>query len=259
MSHLELPFKCTICTIFLKTNDELEKHKKDKHSGDYICSYCGVKYHFKHSLTEHIQIKHEGTIKMFECPVCGIKMCRKNRMDDHMNVHNNVNPYSCHVCGKSYKNKCACKKHARVCGTDARHVCKTCGQVYKSALGVKEHTRRCHDETNCFVFYCVCGSNFKTRSSRCRHRVLCDHFQMQKANEQKGKKDVFKNVSVTNVRVNASVNQSDGESHNDETEYNVTQLGDETGNNKTENNDVNQLGELYHIEQENDSFRQLDN
>lgn len=183
LSHLDLPYRCTRCTIFFRSEAELETHRQEKHIGEFVCSYCGMAYRFKNSLTEHIHMRHEGRTKMYECTVCGVKMCRKSHLDDHMNVHNNINPYSCDNCSKSYKNKSAYKRHLKDCGSGNKYVCDECGQLYKSAAGLLDHSKRCHDKTNSYLFYCVCESGFKTRAARCRHRLHCEKYQNQKDNK----------------------------------------------------------------------------
>ncbi|XP_060596131.1 zinc finger protein 2-like isoform X1 [Ruditapes philippinarum] len=204
LMHLGLPFRCTRCSSYYKSQDELEKHRLEKHVGEFICKYCGLKYRFKNSLTEHIQTRHEGTAKMYECSVCGVKMCRKSHMDDHMNIHNNVNPYNCQNCSKSYKNKSAFKRHMKDCGSGIKHVCNACGQIYKSSVGLQDHIRRCHDETNSYMFSCVCKASFKTRSARCRHRIHCESYKSEKNGTQSP--DVVQQ-NITILRVTSSSNE----------------------------------------------------
>ncbi|KAL4221353.1 hypothetical protein ACF0H5_019613 [Mactra antiquata] len=174
LAHLNLPFKCGRCTLYFNTAVELERHKEEKHMGEFVCTYCGVKYRHKNSLNEHVQKQHEGTAKVFECEVCGVQMCRLRHLEDHMNIHRNVNPYTCSKCGKGYKNKCAYKRHNKTCGSKVKHACDQCGQLYSTVLGLRDHIKRCHEERH--DFKCICGVDFKTRSARCRHRLKCDTY-----------------------------------------------------------------------------------
>lgn len=199
LSHLDLPYRCTRCTLFFTSEAALEKHRQEKHIGEFVCRYCGMEYRFKNSLAEHIQTRHLGTAKMYECPVCGVKMCRKSHMDDHMNVHNNVNPYSCEICGKSYKNKSAYKRHLKDCGSGNKYICDECGQIYKSATGLQDHSKRCHDKTFSYLCYCVCRRSFKTRASRCRHRLQCDIYK-----KEKGSKSNSFEQNITILRVTST-------------------------------------------------------
>ncbi|XP_053407043.1 zinc finger protein 37-like isoform X2 [Mercenaria mercenaria] len=209
-SHLDLPYRCTRCSGYFKSQDELERHREEKHVGEFICSYCGVKYRFKNSLTEHIQTRHEGTAKMYQCTVCGVKMCRKSHMDDHMNIHNNVNPYSCKSCSKSYKNKSAYKRHMKDCGSGIKYVCSECGQIYKSSTGLQDHLKRCHDDTNSHMFPCVCGGSFRTRSARCRHRIHCEKYQ-----REKGSNPDLVQQNITILRVTSTPNEEAIKEDND--------------------------------------------
>lgn len=194
LGHLNLPHKCGRCTIYFNTAAELEAHKVSKHMGEYICSYCGMKYRHRNSLNEHIQKQHEGTAKVFECEICGVRMCRQRHLDDHMNTHKNLNPYTCSKCGKSYKNKCAYKRHSKNCGSSVKHACEQCGQLYTTTLGLRDHIKRCHEGR--YDFRCVCGVDFKTRSARCRHRQYCEAFQLTKNSINNRNGSVNKNNGV---------------------------------------------------------------
>lgn len=87
-----------------------------------------------------------------QCPECS-KMIEKNRMEGHMNKHNNIRPYTCNEdgCGKSFYCKLLLRLHRKSIHTGQNITCQVCLKTFPSERSLYSHNLRHKNENryNC--------------------------------------------------------------------------------------------------------------
>ena len=162
--------------------DESFHEQVSPNKGNFVCDSCGNQYKTKSGLQKHLNMKHNTlTPKPLECKTCKLKFTTKGHLEGHVNTHYNLKPYACTICNKRYNYRSALLRHST---TDhdshdkekpakPKHTCMICGRVYNRKDLLSDHMRGKH--TNEFKYTCnLCGSSFRWRGSRNRHRH-CKH------------------------------------------------------------------------------------
>lgn len=177
LTHMDIPYKCGHCSLFFHQKKLLDEHMEERHNSKvYVCNSCGTKYRSANALKEHIQIKHTSCGLAYNCELCGKQFNRQGHYEDHMNVHKKVNPWACKLCNRTYKNRSALNRHMSECGKNVTNTCEHCGQIYKTRHSLHEHSRREHANVS---YLCKCGNTFKSRTTRMRHRRVCEVYQKE--------------------------------------------------------------------------------
>lgn len=78
---------------------------------------------------------------LMQCDLC-LKMIEKNRMDGHINKHNNIRPYKCTECNKSFYCKQLRRLHLTSIHTNVRIKCETCDKSFPSQRALYAHSLR---------------------------------------------------------------------------------------------------------------------
>jgi len=88
--HSELRFKCDEfnCSYVAKTITLLKDHQ-GTHDKFFRCDICAKTFAKKQQLTEHIEIKHEGSDR-FKCHICNKRLTTKQSLHKHLQTHEEV-------------------------------------------------------------------------------------------------------------------------------------------------------------------------
>jgi hypothetical protein len=78
---------------------------------------------------------------LVQCELCQ-KMIEKNRMEGHINKHNNIRPYSCVECQKKFYCKQLLRLHRTSIHTNMRIKCETCEKSFPSQRALYAHSLR---------------------------------------------------------------------------------------------------------------------
>jgi len=110
----EKKFQCKICQKYLKTNENLNFHKKS-HNKALKCSICPKMFQTRYYLNDHIKQGHEN-LRGFECEICSKKLNRKTNLKNHQKAHdkNHPKPYKCQRCDFSFHFIAQYKKHQQL-------------------------------------------------------------------------------------------------------------------------------------------------
>jgi transcription elongation factor Elf1 len=60
--HDGTKFFCPSCTQYLDSEETLNKHKIDKHSYNYLCTFCGKTFNKRQNMNEHIKAHEINTV-----------------------------------------------------------------------------------------------------------------------------------------------------------------------------------------------------
>ena len=167
-----------------KTVDTIWYHYQKKHLRDDIekpfkCDKCDQAFLLQSLLTNHINTKHlqdKWKIEHF-CDICGkVLYGGKNRLKQHMVVHQKEKDYKCHECGVEFRQPQSLHRHLQHQHNPSYkiklHVCETCGKGYKTRSALKEHVQT-HSGKPAFLCR-ICGKGLKNDSCYRRHMV-CVH------------------------------------------------------------------------------------
>lgn len=103
------------------------------------------------------------------CNICS-KMIEKNRMEGHMNKHNNVRPYSCSECKKSFACRQLLRLHRTSIHTNIKVKCETCDKFFPSSRALYAHNLR-HKNQDRYVCD-LCDKKFNNSNSLKRHLAI---------------------------------------------------------------------------------------
>jgi hypothetical protein len=104
-----------------------------------------------------------------KCLICG-KMIEKNRMEGHINKHNNLRPYSCTECNKEFYCKQLLRLHKTSIHTNIKVKCEICDKLFPSARALYSHNLR-HKNENRYVCS-LCDKKFNNSNSLKRHMAI---------------------------------------------------------------------------------------
>ena len=107
------------CDYVTRTKIELENHVRQYHLNlpiekNHICNHCGKAYNLLYQLKQHIKAVHLE-IRPFVCPECGRTFARKDKLQDHIDLHKGLFKYKCPFCQKGLNNSGALCNHKRIC------------------------------------------------------------------------------------------------------------------------------------------------
>lgn len=89
-----------------------------------------------------------------KCAKCS-KMVEKNRMEGHLNKHNDVRPYFCNNegCGKTFYCKLLLRLHQKSMHTGRSIVCEVCNKTFPSERSLYSHSMRHKNRVNDFLYF----------------------------------------------------------------------------------------------------------
>ena len=105
-------FRCSQCRYRTDRKNNLKRHVVTMHQKPArMLECCGVMFHSKASLRDHVTLFHRGG---YRCQVCGRNFCRKALLRRHLTVHSGQKDFSCHLCGYATSHKSNLERHQRV-------------------------------------------------------------------------------------------------------------------------------------------------
>ncbi|XP_058455173.1 zinc finger protein 836-like [Malaya genurostris] len=107
---------------------------------------------------------------LLKCDKCG-KLVERNRMEGHVNRHEDIRPYTCNVseCGTKFHCKIALRLHTQGRHSSNRLPCDICGKIYSSTKTLYHHKKETHSEKQ---FKCdLCDLAFVSNARLNRHRM----------------------------------------------------------------------------------------
>ena len=120
---------CCDCNSVLKTQPDLEEHRRTIHEGVvYPCYICEYQAENKRKLLSHAQEVHGST--KYSCDECEYKTSRRHNIYNHKKtVHKGIR-YSCSQCDIVYKAKQGLEQHQQIVHEGVVYQCKKC--LYRS-------------------------------------------------------------------------------------------------------------------------------
>jgi hypothetical protein len=106
-----------------------------------------------------------------KCTICS-KMIEKNRMDGHINKHNNLRPYECKEkgCNKTFYCRQLLRLHTTSIHTNNQVACEICEKIFPSARALYSHMLRHKNEGR---YSCeLCAKTFNSSNSLKRHKAI---------------------------------------------------------------------------------------
>lgn len=80
-----------------------------------------------------------------ECNIC-MKMIEKNRMEGHLNKHQDIRPYTCPECQKSFYCRQLLRIHRKSIHTNMQITCDVCKKIFPSTRALYAHNLRHRNE-----------------------------------------------------------------------------------------------------------------
>ncbi|CAG2217681.1 KRAB [Mytilus edulis] len=178
--------RCNLCVYGTKRKFDLKRHKNRVHENQkqdsvpddsktyrYLCHVCGLMFQSRSGLSIHIKDKHT-LIFRYKCSTCGDGFNRLWDFRGHVNLHNNIRTEKCPLCSKQFAYKNSLNVHIKANHSKEKEVpsylCSTCGCGYKSLDALREHRKVVHEGR---LLSCICGKQFKWRSSQKYHLSVC--------------------------------------------------------------------------------------
>ncbi|KAG5680174.1 hypothetical protein PVAND_009699 [Polypedilum vanderplanki] len=183
-------FKTKLGLMDDKKDDEDEVFKS-KITG-INCPFCNKYLTSRHSLKDHIRVKHEFTnanekhmkathfkIKEndkkennYPCSICGKLLKSKGNLSTHEKTHRVLSPseyYYCDLCGNKFKGKGEMTFHIKKRHLyKIRYPCEKCGKSWRTGHQLRKHIKIFHD--NIREFKCEwCGKDFGDKNILAAH------------------------------------------------------------------------------------------
>uniref|UniRef100_A0A2P2I7S5 Zinc finger protein 260-like n=1 Tax=Hirondellea gigas TaxID=1518452 RepID=A0A2P2I7S5_9CRUS len=167
-SNTVLWFECHFCKRKSATEERLERHIAEKHSGNqtekhaesverpntepFKCSICSFSCSTNADLMRHSK-KHKG-IKPYSCKICNRTFSQKGNLKPHMLRHSDESPYQCNICPKAFNHKSSYKKHMEEHTTPKNFPCRHCNkQSFATEQLRTQHEQNKHpkDDVDCII------------------------------------------------------------------------------------------------------------
>lgn len=168
---MEKRFGCAVCQRMYLTEEKLTAHVKRSHNVDmvpHICDYCGKEFRSISNLNKHRKDVHSGQERARkQCSVCGTWLS-EFYLRRHMRQHNNSKVETCTVCGKTLQNKNTLANHMRYVHGSRRHQCTLCDKSFTKPMSLREHMAV---HTGKDLYTCsYCPKTFKSDSNMYSHQ-----------------------------------------------------------------------------------------
>jgi len=140
--HTKLSVACTVCRRVYNSFHALKAHTKLIHlKTGYQCEICKRRLLSTDSLEAHLQ-RHEGSrnIDSYICTTCGETFLTKNKLNKHVIIHGEVNPYVCPVCQKAFEKRANQVQHILTHMNNV-YACDICGLRYSRRAALIWHRK----------------------------------------------------------------------------------------------------------------------
>jgi hypothetical protein len=116
------------------------------------------------------------------CYVCMKKFENKYRLEDHMNIHNQENPYFCKSCDKGYTTKYTYERHVLQNHEDntESYVCGECNESYTLETNLKRHINEKHTPNENHYRCGICKTSFNRKDNMLQHQRIQHNFDVKK-------------------------------------------------------------------------------
>ncbi|MBQ8366043.1 MAG: C2H2-type zinc finger protein [Bacteroidaceae bacterium] len=173
-------FKCDICSDIFGAQDELNKHKKEKHP-PYKCSVCGERFSSKAEKDEHIakgcpkttagsEEESHAIEDSFKCEKCELSFPSQEKLDMHMrDTHPIEEPpaetFDCDECSMKFIEESALNAHKKKVHPKFKCTVKGCTREFSSKAELMTHKKNDH-----VVYTCKrCGTWFNSEDELTGH------------------------------------------------------------------------------------------
>ena len=150
-------FKCNICSISFKMEDELLKHIGMNHGNErkrylFNCENCEFKADTENEIKKHLFQEHESESVRDQC------MHESNKQHQL--------EYNCNKCEYESQIENEFKKHVQQKHVDQKFSCNKCDKEYNTMAKLRRHDWRSHRQIECNI----CGKSIESRQEIKNHR-----------------------------------------------------------------------------------------
>ncbi|KAK3585375.1 hypothetical protein CHS0354_004655 [Potamilus streckersoni] len=169
MTHLnihtkEQVFRCDDCGQSFNQKGGLDVHIKKHHEGEAswteLCHLCSVKFLQKADLSWHMYKVHDVPLperyKVYSCDLCNYQTIRRNKLERHMDAHDDKRLYTCEVCNKKFVTKSYLNRHVKYHG-EKKFKCnfEECSYACVDQVGLNKHIRLMHTHKDYKPYVCT--------------------------------------------------------------------------------------------------------
>ncbi|XP_078263099.1 zinc finger and BTB domain-containing protein 1 isoform X2 [Rhinoraja longicauda] len=183
--HLESVCACGKCGRILVKGGRLREHAErclgdGQASGLFSCHICGVSFHRRRQLEEHVCRHKAGTA--YRCPGCPLSFEEEGPWAEHVSVcllpqagppgpplRNAHRKHVCQLCGKAFFQRCHLREHHATHTREKEFACHICGKNF-----LRERLLRLHLDMHRGVarYVCLsCGQGTYRKQDHLRHLV----------------------------------------------------------------------------------------
>uniref|UniRef100_A0A1Q3EZ52 Putative c2h2-type zn-finger protein n=1 Tax=Culex tarsalis TaxID=7177 RepID=A0A1Q3EZ52_CULTA len=118
-------------------------YHRNVHLRRYECETCGKRFPMKATLKKHQQQVHQGVVpeKNLPCPYCAKMFSEKQKLQMHVDIHENNRKYRCRFCEKTFIQKVNCTAHERIHTGERPYICRFCPAGFITSSGRKKHEK----------------------------------------------------------------------------------------------------------------------
>ncbi|XP_070491850.1 zinc finger protein 420-like [Chironomus tepperi] len=141
--------KCTCCTLYFQTIEDMEDHQFQSHTDRLVCDIqdCLKRFDnpeklFSHKKYSHSENKYQPKKYSFVCSVCGRNFNTKVALSDHERSDCGANPiYKCEHCERFYHSAGSLKVHMTVHTAELNYQCRFCQKKFRTKGQLTVHNR----------------------------------------------------------------------------------------------------------------------
>lgn len=124
-------------------------YHRNVHLRRYECETCGKRFPMKATLKKHNEQVHQGVVpeRNLPCPYCPKMFSEKQKLQMHVDIHENNRKYKCGFCDKTFIQKVNCTAHERIHTGERPYTCRFCPTGFITSSGRKKHEKT-HPELN---------------------------------------------------------------------------------------------------------------
>ena len=163
----ETPQQCHICQKWCTRKWVLKNHIKSHDESNFIkCKTCCTILKSEEAHDLHVENQHI-------CTVCQTKICQKNQIKTHYNIHYEIIAIQCKLCKKAFNLKKELRKHEKEhenAGVKRPFICLICWKSFHELRRAVECELNSHNETwSCTICHQAFKSPPELRSHTLTH------------------------------------------------------------------------------------------